>query len=232
MHVMNYTELRMKRKQNGWSEQDAAERLGLSQSYLSMLENGKRPLTTRVARRAMRAFGLPASVLPPPRVQSHWDSHSVAKQLAALDYPGFSYIRTHTPKENPAVVLLGALSNDQLEARMVEALPWLLLRYWDLDQAWLLDEAKRRDLQNRLGFVVALARRMSESSTPPNPARTETLAELEAKLDKSRLVKQDTLGKPPQTATEREWVMQNRTPEAEHWNVMTDLRPEHFQYVP
>jgi transcriptional regulator with XRE-family HTH domain len=232
MHVMNYTELRMKRKQNGWSEQDAAERLGLSQSYLSMLENGKRPLTTRVARRAMRAFGLPASVLPPPRVQSHWDSHRVAKQLAALDYPGFSYMRTHTPKENPAVVLLGALSNDQLEARMVEALPWLLLRYWDLDQAWLLDEAKRRDLQNRLGFVVALARRMSESSTPPNPARTETLAELEAKLDKSRLVKQDTLGKPPQTATEREWVMQNRTPEAEHWNVMTDLRPEHFQYVP
>jgi transcriptional regulator with XRE-family HTH domain len=232
MHVMNYTELRMKRKQNDWSEQDAAERLGLSQSYLSMLENGKRPLTTRVARRAMRAFGLPASVLPPPRVQSHWDSHRVAKQLAALDYPGFSYMRTHTPKENPAVVLLGALSNDQLEARMVEALPWLLLRYWDLDQAWLLDEAKRRDLQNRLGFVVALARRMSESSTPPNPARTETLAELEAKLDKSRLVKQDTLGKPPQTATEREWVMQNRTPEAEHWNVMTDLRPEHFQYVP
>jgi transcriptional regulator with XRE-family HTH domain len=232
MHVMNYTELRMKRQQNGWSEQDAAERLGLSQSYLSMLENGKRPLTTRVARRAMRALGLPASVLPPPRVQSHWDSHRVAKQLAALDYPGFSYMRTHTPKENPAVVLLGALSNDQLEARMVEALPWLLLRYWDLDQAWLLDEAKRRDLQNRLGFVVALARRMSESSTPPNPARTETLAELEAKLDKSRLVKQDTLGKPPQTATEREWVMQNRTPEAEHWNVMTDLRPEHFQYVP
>jgi transcriptional regulator with XRE-family HTH domain len=232
MHVMNYTELRMKRKQNGWSEQDAAERLGLSQSYLSMLENGKRPLTTRVARRAMRAFGLPASVLPPPRVQSHWDSHRVAKQLAALDYPGFSYMRTHTPKENPAVVLLGALSNDQLEARMVEALPWLLLRYWDLDQAWLLDEAKRRDLQNRLGFVVALARRMSESSTPPNPARTETLAELEAKLDKSRLVKQDTLGKPPQTATEREWVMQNRTPEAKHWNMMTDLRPEHLQYVP
>jgi transcriptional regulator with XRE-family HTH domain len=232
MHVMNYTELRMKRKQNGWSEQDAAERLGLSQSYLSMLENGKRPLTTRVARRAMRAFGLPASVLPPPRVQGHWDSQRVAKQLAALDYPGFSYLRTHTPKENPAVVLLGALSNNQLEARMVEALPWLLLRYWDLDQAWLLDEAKRRDLQNRLGFVVALARRMSESSTPLNPARTETLAELEAKLDKSRLVKEDTLGKPPQTATEREWVMQNRIPEAKHWNMMSDLRPEHLQYVP
>jgi transcriptional regulator with XRE-family HTH domain len=232
MHVMNYTELRMKRQQNGWSEQDAAERLGLSQSYLSMLENGKRPLTTRVARRAMRAFGLPATVLPPRRVQSHWDSQRVAKELAALDYPGLSYMRTHGPKENPAVVLLGALSNDQLEARMVEALPWLLLRYWGLDQAWLLDEAKRRDLQNRLGFVVALARRMSESSTPPNPARTETLAELEAKLNKSRLVKEDTLGKPPQTATEREWVMQNRTPEAKHWNVMTDLRPEHFQYVP
>jgi transcriptional regulator with XRE-family HTH domain len=231
MDVMNYTEVRLKRRQNGWSEQEAAQRLGVSQSYLSMLENGKRPLTTRVARRAMRAFGLPATVLPPRLVQSHWDSQRVAKELAALDYPGFSYMRTHGPKENPAVVLLGALSNDQLEARMVEALPWLLLQYWDLDQGWLSDEAKRRDLQNRLGFVVALARRMSEGSTPPNAGRTQYLAELETKLEKSRLVKEDTLGKPPQTATEREWVMQNRTPEAKHWNVMTDLRPEHFQYV-
>jgi len=232
MDVMNYTEVRLKRRQNGWSEQEAAQRLGVSQSYLSMLENGKRPLTTRVARRAMRAFGLPATVLPPRRVQSHWDSQRVAKELAALDYPGFSYMRTHGPKENPAVVLLAALSNDQLEARMVEALPWLLLQYWDLDRGWLLDEAKRRDLQNRLGFVVALARRMSEGSTLPNAGRTQCLAELETKLEKSRLVKEDTLGKPPQTATEREWVMQNRTPEADHWNVMTDLRPEHFQYVP
>ena len=232
MHVMNHTEVRLKRQQSGWSEQEAAQRLGVSQSYLSMLETGKRPLTTRVARRAMRAFGLPATVLPPRRVQSPWDSQRVAKELAALDYPGLSHMRTHGPKENPAVVLLGALSNDQLEARMVEALPWLLLRYWDLDQVWLLDETKRRDLQNRLGFVVALARRMSEGSTPRNAVRTQYLAELETKLEKSRLAKEDALGKPPQTATEREWVMQNRTPEAKHWNVMTDLRPEHFQYVP
>jgi transcriptional regulator with XRE-family HTH domain len=229
---MKYAELRLKRQQNGWSEQEAAERLGVSQSYLSMLENGKRPLTRRVARRAMKAFGLPATVLPPPRVQSHWDSQRLAKELAALDYPGFSHMRTHGPKENPAVVLLATLSNDEVEARLVEALPWLLLRYWNLDQEWLLDETKRRDLQNRLGFVVALARRMSERSTPPNAARTQLLVELETKLDKSRLVKEDTLGKPPQTSTEREWVMQNRTPEAKHWNVLTDWRPEHFQYAP
>lgn len=229
---MNCTELRLKRQKGGWSEQQAAQRLGVSQSYLSMLENGKRPLTMRVARRAMKAFGLPATVLPLGFVRIAWDPHRLAKELAALDYPGFSHMRTHGPKENPAAVLLAALSNDRLEARVVEALPWLLLRYWNLDQAWLLDETKRRDLQNRLGFVVAVARRMSESNTPPNPARTESLAELEGKLDKSRLVREDTLGKPPQTATEREWVMQNRTPEAEHWNVMTDWHPEHFQYVP
>src|ERR1700675_1132159 len=63
--------------------------------------------------------------------------------------------------ENPAEVLLGALAQDDLEPRLVEALPWLVLRYSTLDWSWVVREAKVRDLQNRLGFVVGLARQLA-----------------------------------------------------------------------
>ena len=159
---MNPTDLRSVRQQRGWSEQEAARRLGVSQSYLSMLEGGKRRLTSRVARRAMSVFGLPPTVLPPSPPENQWGAETLAQQLAALEYPGFAYMRSHRPKRNPAEVLVGALSNDQLEARVVEALPWLLLRYSNTDWAWLVEQAKVRDLQNRLGFVASLARLMSK----------------------------------------------------------------------
>ena len=73
---------------------------------------------------------------------------------------------------------------------------------------------KVRDLQNRLGFVAGLARQMSEKADPLDESRTRSLSELERTLDKSRLAKEDTLGKPPRSATEREWVLANRTEEA------------------
>jgi len=229
--TMNPTDLRSVRQQRGWSEQQAARRLGVSQSYLSMLEGGKRRLTSRVARRAMSVFGLPPTVLPPSPPENHWGAETLALQLAALEYPGFAYMRSHGPKRNPAEVLVGALSNDQLEARVVEALPWLLLQYSNTDWAWLVEQAKLRDLQNRLGFVASLARRMSEKADPLDESRTRSLSELERTLDKSRLAKEDTLGKPPRSTTEREWVLANRTEEAKHWNLLTDWRPEHFQYA-
>ena len=66
---------------------------------------------------------------------------------------------------------------------------------------------------------------MSEKADPLDESRTRSLSELERTLDKSRLAKEDTLGKPPRSATEREWVLANRTEEAKHWNLLTDWRP-------
>lgn len=179
----------------------------------------------------MRVFGLPPTVLPPSPPENQWSAETLALQLAALEYPGFAYMRSHGSKRNPSEVLVGALSNDQLEARVVEALPWLLLRYSNTNWAWLVEQAKLRDLQNRLGFVASLARQMSEKAHPPDEGRTRSLSELERTLEKSRLAKEDTLGKPPRSATEREWVLANRTEEAKYWNLLTDWRPEHFQYA-
>jgi transcriptional regulator with XRE-family HTH domain len=148
-------QLRTARQSRGWTQARAAARLGVSQPYLAMLEAGQRPLTSAVARRAMRVYGLPPTVLSPgvaPRVSAA----TLAQDLAALGYPGFAHLaRRGGAAKHPGAVLLTALAQPELEARAVEALPWLLLRYWSLDPAWLVREAKVRDLQNRLGFVVS-----------------------------------------------------------------------------
>src|SRR5204862_2965596 len=45
----------------------------------------------------------------------------------ALGYPGFTHLRPRRwALKNPAEVLLAALAQDDLEPRLVEALPWLL----------------------------------------------------------------------------------------------------------
>ena len=155
--------LRTARQSRGWTQVRAAARLGLSQPYLAMLEAGQRPLTPAVARRAMRVYGLPPTVLHPAGVAPRVTAETLARDLAALGYPGFGHLgRRAGAAKHPGAVLLTALAQTELEARAVEALPWLLLRYWDLDQEWLLREAKTRDLQNRLGFVVSLARELAE----------------------------------------------------------------------
>jgi hypothetical protein len=179
----------------------------------------------------MQVYSLPPTVLPVHEVRENVTADFLAHELALLGYPGFAYLRAHGPKRNPAEVLLAALAQDHLEARLAEALPWLLLRYWDVNQTWLVEQAKLHDLQNRLGFVVSVARRLSEQPDPPSEHRTRALAELEAALDKSRLAKEDTFGRVPRAPAEREWVLTNRTEEAKHWNLLTDWRPEHFQYA-
>jgi len=61
---MSLRELRTARQQKGWSQKEAAARLGFSQPYLSMLEAGQRTLPSRLARQVVRVFNLPATALP------------------------------------------------------------------------------------------------------------------------------------------------------------------------
>jgi hypothetical protein len=50
-------------------------------------------------------------------------------------------------------------------------------------------------------------------------------------LDDSRLVKEDVFYRPPRTDSESEWLRKNRTEDAVHWNLLTDMRPEHLKYA-
>jgi transcriptional regulator with XRE-family HTH domain len=222
------------RKQAGWSQQKAAAELGVSQSYLSMLENGERPLPPEVARRMVYVYRLSPVSLPPS--QNRWDPRAVepeqlAAELAGLGYPGFAYLRKRRSEKHPGEVLLTALAQEELEARLFEALPWLVLKYWDMDTSWLVEQAKLHDLQNRLGFVVSLAKKAGRRAAPANPRRDAALEELESSLKRSLLAREEPLGQPKLSEAEHKWLKKHRPEEAREWNLLTNWRPEALRYV-
>ena len=219
------------RKQKGWSQLQAAQKLKVSQPYLSLLEKGVRRVPEELARRAAAVFGLSAVALPVTALETVQaaDSNSSAADLGSLGYPGFSYLKTKRRK-NPAEVLLSALSARRLDTRVSEALPWLLLEYPNLDWKLLISSAKLRDLQNKLGLVTCVARILAERRGEFEKA--ELLRAQEKVLERSRLFIEDTLCNDSLTETERRWLQTNRTDEAKHWRVLTDLSPEHLNYAP
>ena len=217
----------------GWTQQTSARRLGVSQSYLSMLEAGARQLTRRVATKMMHVYRLSSSVLPPTTdlpAESRPGAEELVDELAALGYPGFAYLRKHAPRKNPHQVLLEALAQPNLEARIVEALPWLMVRHAEADTQWLEDHAKLADVQNRLGFLATMARRLTESD-PKREAEAQALVRLEERLHRSRLAREDTLCRESLTGAERRWLRRNRSEEARRWNLLTGWMPEHFRHA-
>src|SRR5438552_17211323 len=107
--------------------------------------------------REARVYDLAPTAVPrsPRKLDRRANAATLARDLAGLGYPGLAYLRSRNRRpKNPGEVLLTALAQHDLEPRLVEALPWLVLRYWTLDWTWVVREAKMYDLQNRLGFVV------------------------------------------------------------------------------
>ncbi len=223
-------EFRAARLAKGWTQTQAAARLGMTQAYLNFLEHGKRRLTPELVRRATSVYELSPDVLPfaNPFTPTQTDDQRLTEFLSMLGYPGFSYLRTHTPKKHPYEVLLSALAQQTLEGRVAEALPWIVLKYAQ-PNSWLVENARKFNLQNRLGFVVTLARRLSELRNLND--RSTELNKLENLLDDSRLAKEDVFYRPPRTESEREWLRSNRTEDAVHWNLLADMKPEHLQYA-
>ena len=216
------------RLKSKWTQEEAASKLGLTQAYLSMVERGHRPVTTALAAHAFEVFDLPPTALPLETDDSQtWNADELSADLGALGYPGFAYLRGK-PKRNPAQLLFHSLNQADLDARVVEALPWLTSRYVDMDWEWLVRNARLNDRQNRLGFVVSLAAELA--SKAGDAGRSKKLTEYRALMDRSRLVREDTLCHDSMTQAERQWLRQNRTPGAEHWNLLTDLDVSYLAY--
>ena len=213
------------------TQKRAAAALGLSQPYLSQLEMGQRPVTPELARAAATLYRLPATALPMPEVPPEGgaaDPGRLARQLSGLGYPGFGHLRPR--KANPAVVVLEALLQDDLETRLAEALPWILLTYPDLDWDWLVHHAKLRDGQNRLGFVVAVAKELA-AERPELASAFRQLSAVEQQLERSRLAREDTLCRESMPKAERRWLDVNRSPLARHWNLLTGLTADQLSYA-
>jgi transcriptional regulator with XRE-family HTH domain len=152
---MKVRDLRSERLKRGWGQVAAARRLGVSQPYLNMLERRKRPLTPDLARKVALVYGLSPAKLPVPATftpAKKVGSQRLVEYLSRLDYPGFAYVRSHVKKKNPAEVLLTALAQGSLEARVAEALPWLALHYWDMDVSWLVERAEKIRSPEPLGI--------------------------------------------------------------------------------
>jgi transcriptional regulator with XRE-family HTH domain len=227
---MTGPDLKNARLKTNWSQQQAAFRLGLTQAYLSMVERGRRPITSNLAAKALQVFDLPPTALPLESEDSlSLKDDELKSDLGTLGYPGFSYLRGK-PTRNPTQLLFYALDQSDLDTRVVEALPWLAFTYVDMDWDWLVGHAKQHDRQNRLGFVVTLAREFAKKTN--DSARSERLNQYQVLLDRSRLVREDTLCHDSMTKAERKWLENHRPSEARHWNLLTDLDVRHLAYVP
>ncbi|MEP6944685.1 MAG: helix-turn-helix transcriptional regulator [Acidobacteriota bacterium] len=218
------------RRQAKRTQQQAARDLGVSQTYLSLLENGKRPVNEGLETKAVRSFGLLptelAAKLTHASVRPVSDDQ-LAADLAALGYEGFSHLRPSRSK-NPADVLLSALNCSKRDARLVEALPWVVLEFPNMPWARMMRTAKAYDLQNRLGFVTNVARRVAELRGDMDTAQRLKRHELE--LEHSLLVREETLCNETMTNSERKWLAVNRSDEAQRWHLLTDLSPKFLSY--
>lgn len=210
------------RSSKRWTQSQLAEKLGLSQTYVSLLEAGRRPVGESLARRAASLLDLPASTLPVRPDSSALEAVDVARGLGALGYGGFAHL-PRTRKVNPAELVVRALSSKNLEARLVEALPWLLVSYPRVDWEWLVRTAKQNDLQNRLGFLVSVAREVA--ARWGNSDAAAILAHWESVLENSRLQREDAFAA-GLTPAERTWLRNNRSRAAGHWNLLTSVSAE------
>jgi transcriptional regulator with XRE-family HTH domain len=228
---MTSAQLSNGRKVAGLSQAQAAPRLKISQPYLSQLERGQREVPEALAKRALRVYRMSPTALP-IKVPGEYFGQTqsghparLARSLAALGYPAFSHLRGGR-KVNPAELVLDVLSHQDLDVRLVEAVPWVLLAYPNLNWYWLIREAKCLNLQNRLGFVVYMARMLAT-----DPQTNSTLARVEQELDQARLAAEDTLCNASMPKAERHWVASARTDAARHWNLLTGLKPDHLPYA-
>jgi hypothetical protein len=127
---------------------------------------------------------------------------------------------------NPAELILETLLNRDLDVRLVEALPWVLITYPDLDWRWLIDQCKLSNLQNRLGYLVQLARQLSRDAST-----LARLSAIEDELERCRLAVEGTLCRDSMPEAERRWLRSKRPAAARHWHLLTDLTVKELSYA-
>lgn len=196
----------------GLTQAEAARRWGLSQAYVSLVEQGRRPVPDRL----VAAVG---PLVLPARQQGLLVATELAVALGNLGYPAFRYLANgRTP--DPAAVVLEVLRAGDASPRVVRALPWVLAHHPDLDWPRLLTQVKALTLQNALGFLTGLARRLARREG--KTAVVDRLLAVERELEDVRLVKERSLGRRLADAEARH-VRAQRSALARRWRVLSEL---------
>jgi len=151
--------------------------------------------------------------------------NDLQRRFAALRHRGFEQVRSGAVT-NPAEAVLNAVVKRDLDTRLVEAVPWVLSIYPDLDWDWLRDHAKLRNAQNRLGYLVYLA----TSTAPASVA--DALSKWKMELEEARLASEGTLCRDSMPEREKTWLRENRPQAAVHWNLLTSLSADKLPYAP
>jgi hypothetical protein len=151
----------------------------------------------------------------------------MADALNLLGHPGFRTLfyglEEETPPD-PAVVLVAILSCDDLDESIVEAIPWLILRFEHLDWDWIVREAVSRRIQNRLGFMVNLAAQVAAEGAVEQE-RLVFLTRLEERLFEFRIDAEDALCSRRLGNERKQRLRELRSSEARQWGILSALRP-------
>jgi transcriptional regulator with XRE-family HTH domain len=219
------------REKAGLTQVAAARALHVSQPYLSQLETGLRVASVGLARKAAKLYELPPTALPLPEPLHirGVPPEELQRQLASLGYPGFEHVRFKAVS-NPVEVVLNALVKPDLDTRLVEALPWVLSAYTDLNWEWLRDRAKCNNAQNRLGYLVHLAEQTARA-WPGRQGAVQVLSRWEKELEEARLAREGTLCRDSMPESERTWLRSNRPEAAIHWSLLTSLTAGQLPYA-
>jgi transcriptional regulator with XRE-family HTH domain len=229
-----YREIQVYRSREHLSQSRLAKALGVSQAYVSQLENGARKVSKKLAARLAelpKLHQLPATVFPEDLENLDAFDRDLAADLSALGYDGRSPADGHKPK-NPAAIIVSILKRRQVAPAVMAAIPWMLITFPEINTKWLVDQARLNNLQNRLGFLLDLAYEIAEARLAAGQFDEEHLVRLEAmrgQLEASRLANDDTLAR-ELTATERQFFHEHRSETARHWNLLTGLTREQLPY--
>jgi transcriptional regulator with XRE-family HTH domain len=208
----------------------AARSLNVSQPYLSQLETGLRVAGAELERKAANLYRLPSALPLSEALKVRGGApDELQRKLASLGYPGFEHVRSKAVS-NPAEVMLNAVVMPDLDTRLTEALPWVLSTYTDLNWEWLRDRAKLNNAQNRLGYLVHLAKQAARASAERQGA-VQVLSRWEKELEEARLAREGTLCRESMPEPERVWLRSNRPEAAAHWSLLTGLTAEQLPYA-
>lgn len=155
--------VRRLREQSGWSQKQLAERLSLSLSYVSQIENNQRPVTAGVLLKLAATFGdafLQFSEDDERRRLAELDASLRDRSLLADPLPATTLART---VEQAPELVAAFLALIQRHARLQEEYAQTLDRYYgepgaDFAQAPLPPEAVRDYLNRRDNYVDRLDR--------------------------------------------------------------------------
>jgi transcriptional regulator with XRE-family HTH domain len=223
-------ELKNARKASAWTQAQAAARLGVTQAYLSMVERGERAVSSELASKAVEVFEVPATSLPLTEYRP--GAHDAGFFPVDAGKPGLSGIRLSAqfgPIESGGSadggVGLGrsGLTGHRGAGMAATGLP--------ASELGLADRECKVAGSTEPAWDLWLSWRGRPQRREGHSQLEEELAVRVAKLEPSRLVKEDTLCRESMTRAERAWLRDHRPKSAEHWNLLTDLTVEQLDHV-